>query len=229
MTKIVWDEQGQRRYETGVDHGVLYVIDTETGLYDSGVPWNGLTKVTESPSGGEPSPQYADNMKYLNLYSAEEYGATIEAFTYPNEFDACMGNFEMIIPGAVISQQNHVGFGFSYRTLVGNDIKGQDYGYHIHIVYGAMAAPSEKEHNTVNEDPEAMALSWEVTTTPVDFPGFKKPSAHIVLKSYELPAEILAAIEAKLYGTNEPAAPPTLPTPAELVILLGGEGGVGQG
>ena len=220
MTKIVWDGQGQRKYETGVDRGVLYPIDPETGLYSTGVAWNGLTKVTESPTGAEASPQYADNMKYLNLYSAEEFGATIEAFTYPDEFDACMGNAE-IVPGTVISQQNRVGFGFSYRTLVGNDLKGQDYGYHIHLIYGAMAAPSEKEHNTVNEDPEAMALSWELTTTPVEFPGFKKPSAHITIKSYELSATALAAIEAKLYGTNEPAAQPGLPTPAELITLLG--------
>ena len=219
MTKIVWDEKGQRRYETGVDHGVLYPIDPDTGLYDVGVPWNGLTKVTESPSGGEASPQYADNMKYLNLYSAEEYGATIEAFTYPDEFDACMGN-ETIVPGAVISQQNRVGFGFSYRTLVGNDIKGQDYGYHIHIVYGAMASPSEKEHNTVNEDPEALALSWEITTTPVEFPGFKKPSAHIMLKSYEISASALDKIENLLYGTNDPATLPTLPPPADLIRIL---------
>ena len=219
MSKIMWDAQGQRKYETGVDHGVLYVLNPETGLYTNGVPWNGLTKVTESPTGAEASPQYADNMKYLNLYSAEEYGATIEAFTYPDEFDVCMGN-EEIIPGATISQQNRVGFGFSYRTLVGNDIKNTDYGYHIHIVYGAMAAPTEREHNTVNEDPEAMPLSWDVTTTPVDFPGFKKPSAHITLKSYELSASVLAAVEAVLYGSNDPAKEPTLPSPAELINLL---------
>ena len=219
MSKIMWDAQGQRRYETGVDHGVLYVLDPETGLYTNGVPWNGLTKVTESPTGAEASPQYADNMKYLNLYSAEEFGATIEAFTYPDEFDACMGNYA-IAAGALISQQNRVGFGFSYRTLGGNDIKNTDYGYHLHIVYGAMAAPTEKEHNTVNEDPEAMALSWDVTTTPVDFPGFKKPSAHITLKSYELSASVLAAVEAVLYGSNDHAEEPTLPSPAELINLL---------
>ena len=219
MTKIVWDEQGQRKYETGVDRGVLYPIDPETGLYSTGVAWNGLTKVTESPTGAEASPQYADNMKYLNLYSAEEFGATVEAFTYPDEFDACMGNAE-IVPGAVISQQNRVGFGFTYRTLVGNDIKGQDYGYHIHIVYGAMAAPSEKEHNTVNEDPEAMALSWELTTTPVEFPGFKKPSAHITIKSYEISQSALDMIENLLYGSNDPATLPKLPPPADLITIL---------
>lgn len=215
MTKLVFDKAGERTYETGVDHGVLYVA--ESGAYPKGVVWNGLTTVTESPSGAEASPQYADNIKYLNLVSAEEFGGTIEAFTYPDEFEACDGTAE-IAPGVTIGQQNRKQFGFSYRTKVGNDTEGQDFAYKIHVVYGALAAPSEKAYATVNDSPEAIAFSWEFTTTPVDIAGFK-PSATLVIDSRTVAADKLKALEDLLYGTESEEA--KLPLPDEIISLVG--------
>lgn len=214
MAEIKWDGVGDRIFETGVDHGVLYVRD-DTGKYPQGVAWNGLTTVTESPSGAEVTPQYADNMKYLNLQSAEEFGATIEAFMYPDEFAACDGTAE-IAPGVFVGQQNRSTFGFSYRTKVGNDTKGQDYGYKLHLIYGALAAPTEKSYTTINESPEAMTFSWEVSTTAVEVPGHK-PAAQVVIDSTVVPPEYLAAVEDILYGTS--TGTPKLPTPTELIAL----------
>lgn len=219
MPKLAWDEVGKRFYETGVDHGVLY-LPNETGKYTNGVVWNGLVSVSESPSGAEANAQYADNIKYLNLYSVEEFGATIEAFTYPEEFEACDGSAE-VAKGVYATQQTRKSFGLSYRTLIGNDLKGTDYGYKIHLVYGAMATPSEKSRSTVNESPEAVTFSWELTTTPMDpkVAGFK-PTAHIVVDSTKtLPAK-LTALEDKLYGSNTLSA--SLPTPDEVFTLMRG-------
>jgi hypothetical protein len=214
MTQLTWDAVGERRFETGVDHGVLY-IPTD-GVYDLGVAWNGLTTVTESPSGAEAQPQYADNIKYLNLMSAEDFGATIEAFTYPSEFEQCDGSASPT-PGVTIGQQTRKPFGFSYRTLVGNDTEGTDHGYKLHLVYGALAAPSEKARTTVNDSPEAVTFSWAVTTTPVAVPGFK-PSATLTIDSTEVDADALAALEAILYGTE--GAEPRLPLPGEVFALF---------
>jgi len=214
MPEIVWDAVGDRIFETGVDHGVLFVRNAQ-GAYPLGVPWNGLTTVTESPSGAEVTPQYADNMKYLNLQSAEEFAATIEAFTYPDEFAACDGTAE-IVPGVSVGQQNRSTFGFSYRSKLGNDIQGQDYGYKIHLIYGALAAPTEKTNATINESPEASSFSWELSTTAVEVPGFK-PSAHVVINSTTVPPEYLAAVEAILYGKG--SGTPRLPLPKELIEL----------
>ena len=214
MPKIVWDAVGQRLYESGVDHGVLYVQQGDA--YGPGIAWNGLTSVTESPSGAESNPQYADNIKYLNLVSAEEFGATIEAFTYPKEFEACDGYAE-IAPGAVVGQQNRATFGFSYRTKVGNDLNG-DLGYKIHLIYGALAAPSERAYATVNESPEAMTMSWEITTTPVAVEGHR-PTASITLDSRTIAQAKMTAIEDVLYGGSG-ATPAKLPLPAEIITLL---------
>ncbi|OFW79484.1 MAG: hypothetical protein A2201_03270, partial [Alicyclobacillus sp. RIFOXYA1_FULL_53_8] len=169
---IVWDDVGEKIYETGVDHGVLYVQDPVLGTYPVGVAWNGLTAVTESPSGAEANPQFADNIKYLNLLSAEEFGATIEAFTYPDEFGVCDGSAEPE-PGVFIGQQNRTAFGLCYRTIIGNDVSGQAFGYKLHLIYGCMVSPSEKGYQTINESPEAITFSWEMTTTPVPVTGFK--------------------------------------------------------
>ena len=221
MPKIVWDQLGERVYETGVDHGVLYVSASgPTGGYDAGVAWNGLTAVTESPSGAEASPQYADNIKYVNLMSEEEFGATIEAFTYPVEFEACDGT-ATIGKGVTIGQQNRRSFGLSYRNLVGNDTQGTDYGYKIHLIYGAMAAPSEKSRSTVNDSPEAMTFSWEVTTTRVAVDGFR-PTAHLVIDSTQTEPAALAALENLLYGSETGTA--ELPTPDEVIALVGSAG-----
>lgn len=219
MPKLAWDEVGKRFYETGVDHGVLY-LPNDAGKYLNGVVWNGLVSVSESPSGAEANAQYADNIKYLNLYSVEEFGATIEAFTYPEEFEACDGSAE-VAKGVYATQQTRKSFGLSYRTLIGNDLKGTDYGYKIHLVYGAMATPSEKSRSTVNESPEAVTFSWELTTTPMDpkVAGFK-PTAHIVVDSTKTPPAKLTALEDKLYGTNTLSA--SLPTPDEVFTLMRG-------
>lgn len=226
MTKIQWDKAGEKTFETGVDHGVLY--PGESGTYPKGVPWNGLTTVTESPSGAEASPQYADNQKYLNLTSAEEFGGTIEAFTSPKEFDACDGTKEAA-PGVMIGQQNRQMFGFSYRTKVGNDTEGQDYAYKLHLVYGAQAAPSEKAYATVNDSPEAIAFSWEFTTTPVD-PNIEdlKPSALLVIDSRTADKAKLAALEAILYGSDGAGSDARLPLPEEVITLMGGAASVAQ-
>lgn len=219
--KLVWDKTGERFYETGVEKGVLFPMG-EGGTYSRGVAWNGLTAVTESPSGAEATPLYADNIKYLNLMSAEEFGATIEAYTYPDEFAECDGSKELV-PGVKVGQQTRKQFGLSYVTRKGNDTDAVDHGYLIHLVYGAQASPSEKAYATINDTPEAITFSWEVTTTPVEVPGMK-PTAHIVIDSNKVPAEKLTAFEDILYGadTPEPTAS-RLPMPSELSTLLAGE------
>lgn len=223
MVALTWDQVGERYYETGVDHGVLYLRD-QTGLYTQGFAWNGLTAVTESPTGAESNPQYADNIKYLNLISAEEFGGTIEAFTYPEEFALCDGT-AVPVRGLAVGQQPRRTFGLSYRTRVGNDIDGTDHGYKLHLIYGALAAPSEKAYATINDSPEAITFSWELSTTPVDVPGLK-PSATLTINSTEVDEGGLAALEAVLYGSAEEEA--RLPLPEEVIELLGGETVEGQ-
>ena len=218
MAKLVWDESGKRVYETGVRNGVLYV-QGENGQYENGVAWNGLTAVTESPSGAEPTALYADDIKYLELFSAEEFGATVEAYTYPEEFEACDGSASLG-KGVTIGQQDRKAFGLCYRTVVGNDVKGNEHGYKIHLVYGAKAKPSEKAYATVNDSPEAVTFSWEVTTTPVNVAGFK-PTASVTIDSTKIEAGKLKAIEDKLYGTQE--AEPTLLLPDEIAQIVKGQ------
>lgn len=217
MAKLVWDESGKRLYETGVEKGVLYV-QGESGTYEKGVAWNGLTAVTESPSGAEPTALYADDIKYLELFSAEEFGATIEAYTYPEEFEACDGSASLGT-GVTIGQQDRKAFGLCYRTVVGNDVKGNEHGYKIHLVYGAKAKPSEKAYATVNDSPEAVTFSWEVTTTPVNVAGFK-PTASVTIDSTKIEAGKLKAIEDKLYGTQDQE--PTLLMPDEIKQIVAG-------
>lgn len=216
MAKLVWDKTGERYYETGVKQGVLYPQD-KTGAYSTGVAWNGLTGVTQSPSGAEASPLYADDTKYLNLMSAEEFGCTIECYTYPEEFAPCNGEAQIAV-GVSIGQQSRTPFGFSYRTTVGNDVEGTDFGYKIHLVYGCLASPSEKAYATINDSPEAITFSYEVTTTPVSVTGFK-PTAHLEIDSTKIDAEKLAALEAVLYGSE--SEEPRLPLPDEIVTLVG--------
>jgi hypothetical protein len=222
MTTLTWDKAGERLYETGVDHGVLY-IPNGAGVYDTGSSWNGLTTVTESPSGAESNPQYADNIKYLNLVSAEEFGGTIEAFMYPPEFEQCDGTASPT-PGVGIGQQSRKTFGLSYRTKVGNDLDGQDHGYKLHLVYGALAAPSEKAYATINDSPEAITFSWEFTTTPVEVGTISgtmyKPTATITIDSTKVDADDLATLEEFLYGTA--GTDPSLPTPAAVIALFSG-------
>lgn len=215
--RLQWDKVGERFYETGVDRGVLYLSDAN-GAYDDGFAWNGLTTVTESPSGAEASPQYADNIKYLNLVSAEQFGATIEAFTYPDEFAECDGT-AVPAPGVRVGQQTRRTFGLAYRTLVGNDVESSDLGYKLHLVYGALAAPSEKAYATVNDTPEALTFSWELTTTPVNVTDLK-PTAALTIDSTEVDAANLAALEDILYGTA--GADPRLPLPDEVIALFAG-------
>lgn len=214
MAKIVWDQTGERLYETGVKNGVLYV--QEAGAYPKGVAWNGLTAVTESPSGAEASPLYADDIKYLNLISTEEFGATIEAYTYPDEFAECDGSASLA-QGVMIGQQSRKTFGLCYRTTVGNDTDGNDHGYKLHIIYGALAAPSEKAYATINDSPEAITFSWEVTTTPVNVTG-AKPTASITIDSTKADPTKLAALEKILYGDAEVEA--RLPLPDEIKSLM---------
>lgn len=217
MSKIVWDKTGERTYETGVKNGVLYV--QESGVYGKGVAWNGLTAVTESPSGAEATPLYADDIKYLNLLSAEEFGATIEAYTYPDEFAACDGS-AALVDGVMIGQQARKTFGLCYRTTIGNDTDGNDHGYKLHIIYGALAAPSEKAYATINDSPEAITFSWEITTTPVNVTG-AKPTASITIDSTKADPTKLAALEDILYGKDgEPANEPRLPLPDEIKTLM---------
>ncbi|WNM72491.1 major tail protein [Gordonia phage Artorias] len=223
MSELKWDSAGERLYETGVDHGVLYIPDN-TGAYANGYAWNGLTSVSESPSGAESNPQYADNIKYLNLISAEEFGATIEAFTYPDEFSQCDGT--ALVGGVQIAQQTRKSFGFSYRTLIGNDLVGTDFGYKIHLVYGCQAAPSEKSRSTVNDSPEAATFSWELTTNPVPVAGINadtgkpyRPTAHVTIDSTKVGASALAELEAILYGTSSDE--PRMPAPEEVLEIVG--------
>lgn len=218
MAKLQWDQTGARLYETGVKNGVLYVQDA-AGAYPKGVAWNGLTAVTESPSGAEATPLYADDTKYLELTSAEDFGATIEAYTYPEEFAACNGEAELV-KGVKIGQQKRSAFGFSYRTTLGNDVQGDSYGYKLHIVYGAKAAPSERAYATINDSPEAITFSWEITTTPVAVDGFN-PTAHIEIDSTSIDAGKLAALEAILYGGDDSEA--RLPLPSEIATIVGAE------
>lgn len=215
MSKLVWDRTGERYYETGVRQGVLYPMDT-SGTYPKGVAWNGLTAVTESPSGAEATPLYADDIKYLNLMSAEEFGATIEAYTYPDEFAACNGEAELV-PGVTIGQQARQAFGMSYRTVIGNDVDGESHGYKLHLIYGALAAPSEKGYSTINDSPDAITLSWEISTTPVSVDNFK-PTASITINSTKVNAEKLAALEKVLYGDTD--VEPRLPLPNEVAQIM---------
>ena len=219
MSRIAWDETGKRFYETGVKKGVLYP-QAEGGTYPLGVPWNGLTAVTESPSGAEPSPLYADDTKYLILMSVEEFGATVEAYTYPDEFMECDGSAE-IAKGVTIGQQPRKAFGMSYVTTLGNDIDGNKYGYKLHIIYGAKANPSEKGYTTISDSPEAITFSWEISTTPVAVSGFE-PTASITIDSTKVDAEKLASLEAILYGSE--SEEPRLPLPDEIVTLIGTAG-----
>lgn len=216
MSRIIWDNVGEKTYETGLDRGVLYLMNAETNAYDKGVAWNGLSKVSEKPSGAESSDIYADNIKYLNLLSAEKFAATVEAYTYPDEFAECDGTAEPV-PGMVIGQQTRKTFGFSYRTLVGNDVSGTEHGYKIHCIYGAVASPSEKGYSTVNESPEAITFSWEVNTTPVPVEGFK-PTATVIIDSTKVSKEALASVEAILYGSAD--VEPRLPLPNEIASII---------
>ena len=219
MAKLKWDETGKRLYETGTKMGVLYP-QNEDGSYPKGVAWNGLMSVTESPSGAEASALYADDAKYLELYSNEEFGFTIGAYTYPDEFAECDGSAELA-EGVNIGQQPRKAFGLSYRTIIGNDTKGSDYGYKLHLVYGAKASPSERSYGSVNDSPEALELSWECTTTPVAVTGHK-PSAHIEIDSTKIDEGKLTKIEDILYGKDgsEPATDARLPLPDEIIQIL---------
>jgi hypothetical protein len=219
MAVLTWDGVGDRKFETGVDHGVLY-LPNNVGAYTNGVAWNGLVSVTESPSGGEANPQYADNTKYLNLFSAEEFGATIEAFTYPDEFAEFDGLGVLdTAPGITVGQQARKSFGLSYRTKIGNDIEGDDYGYKLHLVYGCSAAPSEKGYTTVNDSPEAITFSWEITTAPVQVSGMR-PTAILTIDSTTADADALAALETLLYGGV--GVDPVLPVPDAVIALFTG-------
>lgn len=214
MSKLTWDASGERLYETGVKQGVLYVMDSN--VYGNGVAWNGLTAITESPSGAESTPLYADDIKYLDLRSTEEFGATIEAYTYPDEFAACDGSASLA-DGVSIGQQARKMFGLCYRTTVGNDTDGTDHGYKLHLIYGATASPSEKAYETINDSPEAITFSWEITTTPVSVTGFK-PTASITIDSTKADPTCLAALEEKLYGSE--STEPTLPLPDEVKTIM---------
>ena len=214
MSKLIWDAVGERFYETGVTKGVLYVMSN--GAYGKGVAWNGLTAVTESPSGAEATPLYADDTKYLNLTSNEEFGGTIEAYTYPDEFKACNGEAELAA-GVVLGQQPRSAFGFCYRTILGNDTEENQHGYKLHLVYNAKAATSERAYATINDSPEAITFSWEFTTTPVEVEGFK-PTSIVTIDSTKVDEEKLATLEAKLYGSE--SEEPSLPTPAEVAAIF---------
>ena len=240
MAELKWDQDTQRLYETGTSHGVLYPKKND-GTYDKGVAWNGLTAVSESPSGAEETALYADDKKYLSLRSAEEFGATIEAYTYPDEWAECDGSAALDANGGImIGQQVRRGFGLCYRTVIGNDAQGDNYGYKIHLIYNAMASPSEKSYATINDSPEAITFSWEMTTTPIEFKKDLRPSATLVIDSTKVAPATLTAINNMLYGTDpvegtngDPGTAgtdPKLPTPAEIIELIasqssgGGEG-----
>ena len=215
MAKIVWDAIGEHTFETGVRNGILYLKDAE-GAYNTGVAWNGLTSVSESPEGAEPTDLYADDIKYLTLMSAENFKATIEAYTYPVEFEECDGS-ATIAKGVVIGQQSRKPFGLCYRTAIGNDTDGNEHGYKLHIVYGCQASPSEKQYSTINDSPEAITFSWEVSTTPVNVTG-KKPTATLIIDSTKTDKAKLTALEAILYGSEQ--TEPRLPLPDEIATLM---------
>lgn len=218
MSKLEWDKTGEREYETGVSNCALYVRDSK-GTYPKGVAWNGISSISESPSGAEANPIYADNIKYLNLISVEEYAATIEAFMYPDEFEECDGTKELT-PGVTIGQQERKTFGLAYKTLLGNDTDGDAHGYKIHIIYGALASPSEKSHETVNDSPEAASFSWEINTTPVEVTG-AKPTASLEIDSTKSDPTKLAALEKILFGSDEgESATARLPLPDEIKTLM---------
>ena len=219
MAKLVWDATGERKYENGVRNGVLYVMDA-SGTYPKGVAWNGLTAVTESPSGAEATALYADDVKYLNLISAEEFGATVEAYTYPDEFAQCNGEASLV-DGVTIGQQPRKTFGMAYRTVLGNDIENESYGYKLHLIYGAVASPSEKAYATINDSPEAITFSWELKTTPVVVDGFK-PTASLTIDSTKANAEKLSALEDILFGSESGEA--RLPLPNEIATLMNAAG-----
>lgn len=219
MAKLVWDKVGERLYENGVKKGVLFP-QSEDGSYPKGVAWSGLTGVTETGSGAEATPLYADDIKYLNLMSKEEFGATITAYTAPPEFGVCDGTAE-IVTGVSIGQQPRKAFGLSYQTILGNDVKNSKYGYKLHFIYGALASPSERAYTTENDSPEAMELSWEVSTTPVEVDGFE-PTATVVIDSTKVKPEKLAALETIIYGSE--SEEPRLPLPSELITLIGTDG-----
>lgn len=218
MAKLVWDAVGDRIYETGVRQGVLYPMSN--GTYPKGVAWNGLTAITESPSGAEPTPLYADDIKYLNLLSAEEFAATVEAYTYPDEFAECDGS-ATLADGVTIGQQSRKTFGLCYRTVLGNDTENDNHGYKLHIIYGAMAAPSEKAYESINDSPEAITFSWELSTTPVNVTGFK-PTASITIDSTKVAEGKMAALEKVLYGDTDTEA--RLPLPDEIKTIMGAAG-----
>ena len=218
MSKLIWDKAGSRLFETGVDKGVLYP-QGENGTYPKGVAWSGLTGVTESPSGAEPTALYADNIKYLNILSTEEFAATVEAYTYPDEFAECDGSAELA-KGVSIGQQKRKMFGMSYQTKLGNDTDGNDHGYKIHIIYGALAAPSEKGYATVNDSPDAITFSWELSTTPVNVDGYE-PTASVVIDSTKVEPEKLAALEKVLYGDTSAEARLPLPDEIKTIITTG--------
>ena len=215
MSKIVWDAVGEHTFETGVRNGVLYLKDAQ-GAYSTGVAWNGLTSVSESPEGAEATDLYADDIKYLTLMSAENFKATIEAYTYPDEFAECDGS-ATIADGVTIGQQSRKPFGLCYRTAVGNDTDGNEHGYKLHIVYGCLASPSEKQYSTINDGPEAITFSWEVSTTPVNVNG-KKPAATLIIDSTKADKSKLTALEAILYGSE--SEEPRLPLPDEIATLM---------
>jgi hypothetical protein len=216
--KLIWDAAGARVYETGVDHGVLYPMDN-VGAYPLGIVWNGLTAITESPSGAEANPFYADNIKYLNIVSIEEFAGSIEAYTYPTEFAVCDGSAAYAV-GVFLGQQARKQFGLCYRSLIGNDIDGDNHGYLLHLVYGCFVTPSEKSRSSINESPEPIAFSWDFTTTPVPLSGYK-PVAHIAIDSTKVDAGDLAALEVILYGVaGSPGTAARLPLPAEIITLM---------
>ena len=218
MSRLLWDQVGEREYETGVDRGVLY-LPNNVGQYTNGYAWNGLVTVTESPSGAAASPQYADNIKYLNLVSTEQFDGTIDAFTYPDEFSECDGTAEPS-PGVKLGQQPRKMFGLAYRTRVGNDVDGVEFGYKLHLVYGALAAPSQKAYGTINDSPSAITFSWAITTAPVDAGADHKPTALITVDSVKVDKDALTALEDILYGTA--GGDPRLPLPAEVLSLFSG-------
>lgn len=219
MAKLVWDKSEERLYETGVDHGVLYLRDAD-GTYPKGVVWNGLTSVNENPSGAEETPLWADNIKYVSLRSAEEFGATIEAFTYPDEFAACDGSVELA-KGVLIGQQSRKTFGLAYRTVVGNEVEMNEHGYKLHLIYGATASPSQKNYATINDSPEAITFSWEITTVMTEVGNNFKPTASIVIDSTKVDPSKLNALEGILYGTE--SEEPRLPLPSEVYALFNSE------